>query len=274
MNFAPVLDLNLHSDNPVTARRAISPDPDRICTLARAIIRGLHDNSIAACGKHFPGHGETPEDSHATIPVCNISPDTLFERELKPYRNLIQNPPHLDMVMPAHIIYKKLDAKLPATVSKPILQEVLRLQIGFKGLIVTDDLCAPSIRGKMKLEDITLQGLSSGVDIFLLSGNLDDQVAVLETLLKEVESGNYPQHMIERGFRRVRDIKARHFRVLRTIDRQHAVSLSAIESTSGLHADCGMANKGFTCPLAHRSHDHPVRASPSEISCSCAALGA
>ena len=88
------------------------------------------------------------------------------------------------MVMPAHIIYKKLDAKLPATVSKQILQEVLRLQIGFKGLIVTDDLCAPSIRGKMKLEDITLQGLSSGVDIFLLSGNIDDQVAVLETLLK------------------------------------------------------------------------------------------
>jgi beta-N-acetylhexosaminidase len=225
LNFAPVLDLNLHSDNPITARRAISPSPDRICTLARAIIRGLHDNSIVACGKYFPGHGETPEDSHAGIPVCNIDPETLFSRELKPYRNLIQNPPHLDMVMPAHIIYKKLDAEYPATVSKQILQEILRLQIGFKGLITTDDLQAQGIRKRMTLPEATRLGMSAGVDIFLVSSNIDDQVSVLETLLKEVESENYPQHMIERGFRRVRDIKARHFRVLRTIDRQHAREL-------------------------------------------------
>ena len=84
LNFAPVLDLNLHSDNPMTARRAISPDPDRICTLARAIIRGLHDNSIVACGKHFPGHGETPEDSHLKLPVCSVSADTFQTRELTP----------------------------------------------------------------------------------------------------------------------------------------------------------------------------------------------
>ncbi len=225
LNFAPVLDLNINPDNPIIGRRAISADPAKVANLSRAVIRGLHDNSVIACGKHFPGHGDTTEDSHLTLPKSSLTLDGIRENELLPYRKLIQNPPHLDMVMPAHVVYPKIDPDAPATYSKTLLQEVLRLEIGFKGLIVTDDLEMKAITDTVGIEQATVLAFEAGVDLFLCCKEIDKQVLILETLLRLVEKGGYPQHMLERGYRRVRDIKARHFRVIRTIDRQHAREL-------------------------------------------------
>jgi beta-N-acetylhexosaminidase len=225
LNFAPVLDLNINPDNPIIGRRAISPDPAKVSNLSRAVIRGLHDNSIIACGKHFPGFGDTQEDSAVTLPKCSLDLDTLRSADLLPYKQLIQNPPHLDMVMPSHSVYPKIDPGVPATYSRKILHELLRLEIGFKGLIVTDDLKKKAIQDTIGLAGAVENCFDVGVDLMLVSGNIDDQVLVLETLLKIVEKQNYPVHMLERNYRRVRDIKARHFRVLRSIDRQHAREL-------------------------------------------------
>ncbi len=225
VNFAPVLDLNTNTDNPIIGQRSISNDPVRVAVLTKAMVQGTHDNSVIACGKHFPGHGDTREDSHETLPVCDLDLDRLREKELYPYRELIQNPPHLDMVMTAHVLYPKVDPERPATLSRKFLQDILRLEIGFKGLIVTDDLEMKAIADNMSIEDATRQALEAGVDIFMVSRDPEKQIAVLETLLKEAESGNYPKHLWERNCRRIRDIKARHFRVIRTIDRQHAREL-------------------------------------------------
>lgn len=226
LNFAPVLDLSTNPDNPVIGRRAISDDPDKVSSLARAIIRGLHDNSIVACGKHFPGHGDTATDSHETLPTCDLDIERLREKELAPYRELIQNPPHLDMVMTAHVDYTAADPDHPlATVSRYLLQDVLRLELGFKGLVVTDDLEMKAVTDSLGIEETTRRALSAGVDLFLVCKSLDEQVKVLEALLDEAEQGRYPKHLWERGFRRIRDVKARHFRVLRSVDRQHAREL-------------------------------------------------
>jgi len=225
LNFAPVLDLNTNPDNPIIGRRAISPDPDKVANLSRAVIRGLHDNSIIACGKHFPGHGDTQEDSHLTLPTVDHDLDRLREKELVPYCKLIQNPPHLDMVMPGHLMYPKIDPENPTTYSRKILQDLLRLEIGFKGLIVTDDMEMKAITDTVGIEEATVRCFEAGVDLFLVCRTLEQQVLVLETLIKLVEKQNYPVHMLERTYRRVRDIKARHFRVLRTIDREHAREL-------------------------------------------------
>jgi len=225
LNFAPVLDLKINPDNPIIGRRAISPDPAKVSNLARAVIRGLHDNSIIACGKHFPGFGDTQEDSADTLPKCNLDLETIRSADLLPYKQLIQNPPHLDMVMPGHIMYPKIDAENPATYSRALLHDLLRLEIGFKGLIVTDDLSKKAITETVGIESAVAQCFEAGVDLMNISGGIDEQVLVLETLLKLVEKANYPVHILERNYRRVRDIKARHFRVLRTIDRQHAREL-------------------------------------------------
>lgn len=226
LNFAPVLDLSTNPDNPVIGRRSISADPDKVASLARAIIRGLHDNSIVACGKHYPGHGDTDQDSHETLPVCDLDLDRLREQELLPYRELIQNPPHLDMVMAAHVKYPKADPDAEmATISRYLLQDVLRLELGFKGLVVTDDLEMKAITETIGIEEATRLALAAGVDLFLVCKSIDEQVLVLETLMKEAEEGRYPKHLWERGFRRIRDVKARHFRVLRSVDRVHAREL-------------------------------------------------
>ncbi|MBV72181.1 MAG: hypothetical protein CMH52_12710 [Myxococcales bacterium] len=225
LNFAPMLDLNVNTENPTIGRRAISPDPNKVSNLARAVIRGLHDNSIIACGKYFPGFGDTYYESDNKLPACNSSLEQLKELDVMPYRALIQNPPHLDMVMSGHVMYPKIDAENPATYSRAILHDLLRLEIGFKGLVVTDDLSDPLLKKTVGLETAVERCFESGVDLMKISGTLDEQVQVLEQILRIVENGNYPHHMLERSFRRVRDIKARHFRVLRTIDRQHAREL-------------------------------------------------
>ncbi len=225
LNFAPVLDLNTNPDNPVIGPRALSADPDVVINLARAVVRGLHDNSIIACGKHFPGHGDTREDSHHTLPVCDLDADTLRAREWRPYQKLIQASPHLEMVMTAHVRYPKLDPDFPATLSRIILQDYLRLELGFKGLIITDDLEMKAIADNMSIEDTAVAALEAGNDLFLCCHSLDKQVAILETILKLVETRKYPKHLLDKGFRRVREVKANHFRVVRTIDRVHAREL-------------------------------------------------
>jgi beta-N-acetylhexosaminidase len=225
LNFAPVLDINSNPDNPIIGRRAISDNPDRVTQLAKAVVRGLHDNAIIACGKHFPGHGDTTEDSHLTLPVCNLEADRIRSVELKPYTKLIQEPPNLDMVMTAHVMYPQLDKEQPATLSRKILQDLLRLEMGFKGLVVTDDLEMKAITETCGIEEATRLALKAGVDLFLCCHSIDQQVLVLETLLKEAEENRYPNHLWERGFQRVRNVKRRHFRVVRTIDRVHAREL-------------------------------------------------
>lgn len=226
LNFAPVLDIDSNPDNPVIGRRSISKDPHKVASLAKAVIRGLHDNAIIACGKHFPGHGDTREDSHHTLPVCDLDADRLKSVELLPYRELVTpSSPQLDMVMTAHVKYPKVDPDHMATTSRTIIQELLRMELGFKGLVVTDDLEMKAVTSTIGIENATRQALEAGVDLFLVCHSIDEQVKVLETLLDEAEKGNFPRHLWERGYKRVRDVKARHFRVLRTVDRVHAREL-------------------------------------------------
>jgi beta-N-acetylhexosaminidase len=225
LNFAPVLDVNTNTDNPVIGRRAISADPQKVMYLARAMVRGLHDNAIIACGKHFPGHGDTSEDSHLTLPTCNLDAETLKSRELFPYRELTTKSPHLDMVMTAHVNYPKIDPEAPATYSRKVIQDMLRLELGFKGLVVTDDLEMKAITETVGVTEAARLALHAGTDLFMVCHSLDQQVAVLETLYKEAEKGVFPKHLWERNFKRVRDVKARHFRVVRSVDRVHAREL-------------------------------------------------
>lgn len=222
LNFAPVLDVNTNPQNPVIGRRAISSNPQQVASLGRAVVRGLHDNSVVACGKHFPGHGDTRQDSHHEMAFCDADLERLKACELVPFHTAFHKSPVLDLVMTAHVKYPALDKEHPATLSRNILQDLLRMELGYKGLTVSDDLEMKAIVDHYDMESAALLGLEAGLDLFLVCHTVDRQVALLEALLKEAETGSYPKHLWERSYNRIRDIKARHFRVVRSVDRVHA----------------------------------------------------
>ena len=219
LNFAPVLDIQ--SSSSAIGDRAISNDPEVIATLAKALIQGFHDNNIIACGKHFPGH-HTNEDSHNVRPKSTRDRTHLLQNDLIPYQKLIHEGPRLDMVMTAHIIYTKLDKKRPATLSMEVIQDLLRSELGFRGVVCSDDLEMKAITNHHSMEEVATLGLEAGLDIFLVCHSLDAQVEILETLLKQAESGALPLSVWEHNYDRILNLKRRHFRRIRQIDRGFA----------------------------------------------------
>lgn len=135
LSFAPVLDLD-HQRSAVVGSRAFEGDPQRAATLAAAFIRGMHQAGMAATGKHFPGHGWAEADSHVAIPLDERSLDDIRACDMQPFKRLVHE---LDAVMPAHVIYSQVDQH-PAGFSRRWLQDILRGELGFEGVIFSDDL--------------------------------------------------------------------------------------------------------------------------------------
>jgi beta-N-acetylhexosaminidase len=224
LNFAPVLDINSNPNSPVIGKRAISSDPAQVAHLARAIIQGLHDNGVVACGKHFPGHGDTTDDSHVKLPICRRTEDQLLKNELIPYRTLIDDD-QLDMVMMAHVMYPHLDREYPASLSSNIMQGFLRAELGFRGVSISDDLEMKAITNHRSMAEATHLAFEAGLDIFLVCHNLDQQMEVLETLMKLSENPSIPKPVWDQPLRRIFEIKQKHLRKIRHIDKTHALEL-------------------------------------------------
>ena len=138
LDFAPVLDLHHAGADPVIGDRALSDDPDLAARLATSFIEALQARGVAACGKHFPGHGDTRADSHHELPVVEHPPDRFRARDLVPFRAAIEA--GVASVMSAHVLYPAFDDEQPATLSRTLISDVLRDEMGHRGLIVTDDL--------------------------------------------------------------------------------------------------------------------------------------
>ena len=140
MNMAPVLDVNSNPDNPVIGDRAFGTTPDVVCELGLATAAGLQDNKVVACGKHFPGHGDTNADSHKELPVVEASRERLEAVELLPFRRLVEK--GIASMMTAHVLYRALDHELPATLSPTIINDFLRRKLRYDGVVLTE--CARS----------------------------------------------------------------------------------------------------------------------------------
>src|ERR1044071_4504678 len=138
MNMAPVLDVNSNPDNPVIGDRAFGTTPTVVCELGIATAAGLQDNGVVACGKNFPGHGDTNTDSHKELPVVEASRERLEAVEFPPFRRATAA--GIATLMTAHVLYKALDDRLPATLSPDVMTHLLREQMGYDGVVLTDDL--------------------------------------------------------------------------------------------------------------------------------------
>ncbi len=166
LDFAPVLDIDSNPANTVIHHRAFGVDKQSVAEAGRAFYHGLQSQGIAACGKHFPGHGATTADSHLELPVLSVSKAVLMERDLYPFKVLIEA--GLRMIMTAHVLYTALDKENPATVSKKIVTTLLRTHLGFTGTVVSDAMEMNAL-GKIALEDVGVKALSAGVDLLLVA---------------------------------------------------------------------------------------------------------
>jgi beta-N-acetylhexosaminidase len=229
LNFAPVLDVNSNPNNPIIGTRALSTDPEQVAVLGNSLMKGIYDNAVVACGKHFPGHGDTSEDSHVTLPVCNRSEEELLAVEMAPYRQLLEMEAPLDMVMLSHVLYPALDPHLPASLSTKIIREFLRAEIGFRGVTISDDLEMAALTDNYSFSEITNLGFEAGLDLFLVCHSLDRQVEVLETLLKIAERDLVPKMVWDTPLDRILSLKRRYIgqrhKSELLVDREHAREL-------------------------------------------------
>jgi beta-N-acetylhexosaminidase len=189
-NFAPVLDVNNNPQNPVISDRSFGQDPKRVAQLGLAWAEGLMSAGVAACGKHFPGHGDTHLDSHLALPTVTRNLEGLEEYELVPFRAATAQ--HLPSLMTAHIVYPAIDPKYPATLSRKILTDLLRQRGGYEGVIVTDSMGMDAIDKNYGRGEAAVLSLQAGADMIEALGSLKSQVATFEALEAAEREGRLP----------------------------------------------------------------------------------
>jgi beta-N-acetylhexosaminidase len=208
LDFAPVLDVHTNPKNPVIGDRALAEDAAAVGRLGAAIIEGLQGSGIAACGKHFPGHGDTSVDSHLDLPLVEHPPDRIRRVECVPFREAIRV--NVAFIMTAHILVPSLDEERPATLSPRIVQAILRDDLGYSGVILSDDLEMKSIAKTYAIGDAAVQAIAAGCDgVLICSGDVEIQAAALEALVHAVEEGRLPYKRLDDAFTRLRRAKER-----------------------------------------------------------------
>ncbi len=208
MNMAPVLDVNSNPANPIIGDRAFGATPTVVCEYGLASMAGLQDHRVVACGKHFPGHGDTTKDSHKELPVVTASVERLRDIEVRPFQHAIAN--GLASVMTAHVVYEALDPAVPATLSPTILRALLREDLGFDGLVLTDDLEMHAIIGHYGIEEAAVRAFLAGADMLLICKDQDRELAAMEAMLTAVKDGTISEARLEASLRRIARVKERY----------------------------------------------------------------
>jgi beta-N-acetylhexosaminidase len=186
-NFAPVMDVDTNPHNPVIGDRSFSREAQRVAEFGVALAQAMEEGGVASCAKHFPGHGDTSQDSHHELPRLPHDLKRLHEVELVPFRAYAAH--QLASVMTAHVVFEALDVKQPATMSPLAMTGLLRKDLGFNGVIVSDDLEMKAIAAHFSVEQAFVAGLQAGVDYFLICHRAEVQTRAIEAGVKAVEAG-------------------------------------------------------------------------------------
>jgi len=212
INFAPVVDVNTNPDNPIIGKlqRSFSGDPAAVTRHARAYMRAHHDVGVLTTLKHFPGHGSSLDDSH--LGVTDVT-NTWQPLELEPYRDLI-GAGVVDLVMTAHVFNGNLDADDPATLSPAVITDLLRGELGFDGVVISDDMQMGAIVNYYGFEAALEKAIHAGVDLLVLSNNgqaYDDGIAAraIAHIARAVAEGRISRDRIDQSYRRIQALKLR-----------------------------------------------------------------
>lgn len=204
VNFAPVADIHSNPENPVINERAFGRTPEDVSRRAVEFALALQNGGIAPCAKHFPGHGDTKVDSHWQLPVVDLSLQELRNRELRPFQALIDA--GVQMIMTAHIVFPQIDAENKATVSRKILNDILREEMGFKGVVIADALGMAAAVDTLTQRQTVAKAINAGLDIFLVAGDgvgISDAVNMAKLMEEAVAYGEVEPSVIEASQHRV-----------------------------------------------------------------------
>ena len=209
LNFAPVLDVNVNPDNPAIVKldRSFSTDPQKVTNYAAIFAKAYRDHGILCAYKHFPGHGSSTQDTHHTF--VDVT-DTWKEEELVPYQSLFKNPDTCSIVMTAHVVNRKYD-DCPASISTPIITELLRNTLHFKGAVVTDDMQMKGITDRYGLALAVKMAVNAGADLLIFGNQLvttpQDPEQVVNIIYDAVQAGEIKESRIDEAFGRISALK-------------------------------------------------------------------
>ncbi|MDI3285457.1 beta-N-acetylhexosaminidase [Polyangium sp. 15x6] len=185
LDFAPVLDVDSNPDNPIIGDRSFGRAPADVAAFAVAFGLGLEEASVLSCGKHFPGHGDTSVDSHVGLPIVHHGRERLDAIELAPFRAAAAA--GLGTMMTAHVVVTSIDAKVPATLSRAVCTDLLRGDVGFRGVLFSDDLEMAAVAAQYRVEESAVAAVRAGCDVLLICSNMEWQERALAALVAEAE---------------------------------------------------------------------------------------
>jgi beta-N-acetylhexosaminidase len=206
VSWAPVADIFSNPTNPVIGPRSFGMTPESATQGVIDYYLGLKESGIIGCAKHFPGHGDTSQDSHIELPVLNLTVEDLRNRELIPFKALINE--QVPAIMTAHILFPKIDADLPATLSKSILHSILRQELGFEGVIVSDDLDMKAVSDMFIQSGTVVRAFNAGCDLFIVSRNINSSslertYAIAQDFADSLEKGKLDESIVEASKERI-----------------------------------------------------------------------
>ena len=209
VSWAPVADVFSNPNNPIIGPRAFDKTPQVAAKYAREYFLGLKESGIIACAKHFPGHGDTSTDSHLALPVLNLTKEELQQRELIPFKTLIAA--EIPLIMTSHIVFPQIGGDKPATFCQPILQEILREELGFQGVVVSDDLDMKAVADMYSQSGTVAQTLNAGCDVFLMCGNLPSSSTeridfIAKDFVNSLNNGSLSESVVEAANGRIQNL--------------------------------------------------------------------
>jgi beta-N-acetylhexosaminidase len=215
VDFAPVLDVHSNEANPVIGKRAFGRDATTVTRRALAFARGLAASGILGCGKHFPGHGDTSTDSHLELPRIEHDLARLEAVELAPFRAAATA--GVPMIMTAHVVFSALDPEVPATLSRAVVQGLLRERLAYRGVIVSDDLDMKAIVDHFGIADAAVRAIDAGCDVLLACKDLDHQRTARDALIARAERDSAFRARLGEAASRVRALEGPRVRPPRSV---------------------------------------------------------
>ncbi len=208
MDFAPVVDIFSNPKNTVIGDRSFGTEPDIVSRLGVQTMKGLQEGGVVPVVKHFPGHGDTLVDSHVGLPTVEYELERLKSFEFKPFQAAIEN--KADVVMIAHILMKAIDPKNPASMSKTMITDILRNQMGFEGVVATDDMTMGAILENYKMSTAVVKSVEAGCDILLVCHGFDNQLDAFNALKTSVRNGTIAEKRIDESVYRILKLKRQY----------------------------------------------------------------
>lgn len=255
LNFAPVVDVNNNPVNPVIGVRSFGENPELVAAHGAAAIKGYQDKGVSATAKHFPGHGDTAVDTHLGLAVVPHDKSRLEQVELLPFRKAIEI--DVDMIMTAHVIFPAFESEeIPATLSHGVLTKLLREEMGYEGLIVTDCLEMHAISKSIGIPEGAVKALEAGADLILVSHTQKDQVAAFKAVLAAVESGRLTEERIDASLKRILALKEK--RIAQVSDQAPEITVPLTPAEESERILRQIAEKSITL-VTDEGHNLPLR---------------